>query len=425
MSLLLRGGKLVDPSQHLEKKADVLIKKGKVVDLGKIAPKKTWDVIEVPRCIVAPGFIDMHVHLREPGREDKETIATGARAAAAGGFTGIACMPNTEPVNDSATVTNFIRTKARQAGLVNVYPIGAVTRGQEGKELAEIGEMVQVGVVAVSDDGNPVDNPQLMRRALEYSKIFDIPIIDHCEDRALAAGGCMNEGASSTRLGLPALSRAAEELDIARDVILSRITGGRVHIAHLSTKESLDWIRDAKAKGIAITCEVTPHHFTLTDEDIGDYDTNFKMNPPLREDSDVDAMVQGLADGSIDCIVTDHAPHTPLDKEMPFEAAANGIVGLETAIPLSWEVLVKPEVVSLSRLVELFSVNPSRILGLDRGTLRPGAVADVTVIDPKMKLTVDVAEFKSKGRNSPFHGWELQGAPVLTIVGGRIVYQRT
>jgi len=425
MSLLLRGGKLVDPSQNLEKKADVLIKKGKVVDLGKIAPKKTWDVIEVPRCIVAPGFVDMHVHLREPGREDKETIATGARAAAAGGFTGIACMPNTEPVNDSATVTNFIRSKARQAGLVNVYPIGAVTRGQKGKELAEIGEMVQVGVVAVSDDGNPIDNPQLMRRALEYSKIFDIPIIDHCEDRALAAGGCMNEGSSSTRLGLPALSRAAEELDIARDVILSRITGGRVHVAHLSTKESLDWIRDAKAKGIAITCEVTPHHFTLTDEDIGDYDTNFKMNPPLREDADVDAMLQGLADGSIDCIVTDHAPHTPLDKEMPFEAAANGIVGLETAIPLSWEVLVKSEVVSLSRLVELFSVNPSRILGLDRGSLRPGAVADVTVIDPKSKLTVDVAEFKSKGRNSPFHGWELQGAPVLTVVGGRIVYQRT
>ncbi len=424
MSLLLRGGRVVDPSQDLDRRADVLIEGGKVAGAGNVATRKSGETIDVDGCVVTPGFVDMHVHLREPGREDKETILTGSRAAAAGGFTSIVCMPNTTPVNDNAAITRFILERAAEAGLVNVYPTGAITLGSRGEQLAEIGEMHSAGIVAVTDDGRPVQNSQVMRRAMEYARIFDIPVMDHCEDLFLAAGGCMNEGQASTRLGLRGMSRAAEELHVVRDIILSRITGGRVHILHISTRESLDQVRAAKAQGIRVTCEVLPHHFTLTDDDIQDFDTDFKMMPPLRERADVEAMLEGLADGSIDCLATDHAPHTRLDKEEPFEEAASGIIGMETAIPICWEHLVRAGVVPVPRLVELFSLNPSRILKLGKGTLAEGADADVTVIDPDRRQVVDPSRFRSKGRNCPFRGWELRGAPVLTVVGGRVVHRQ-
>ena len=424
MTLLLKGGSVVDPSQKLEKKLDLLVEKGRVAALGKIQAKKSWQVIDASGWIVAPGFVDMHVHLREPGREDKETILTGSRAAAAGGFSSITCMPNTQPVNDSEAITRFILERAGRAGLVNVFPAGAITKGLQGKELAEIGEMVKAGVVAITDDGKSVENNQIMRRALEYAKIFDIPIIDHCEDRQLAAAGHLNESAVSTRLGVGGISRAAEELDVARDTILSRITGGRVHIAHISTQESLSWVRQAKKQEIRVTCEVTPHHFILSDEDIKNYDTNFKMYPPLRTPSDVKAMLKGLSDGSIDCIASDHAPHSRLEKEMTFEEASNGIIGLETAVPLAWEFLIRRKIVSVSRLVELFSTNPNRILKLGRGTLKKGAIADITVIDPDCEIIVDVKKFRSKSRNCPFHDWRLQGVPVMSIVKGKIIFRR-
>ena len=424
MTLLLQGGTVVDPSQDLDQvELDLLIEGGSIADLGRIEPRPEWTVVDVRNLVVAPGFIDMHVHLREPGREDKETIESGSKAAAAGGFTAIMCMPNTQPVNDNASITRYIIEKSRHFNLTHVHPCGAISKGSRGQELAEIGEMVEAGAVAISDDGSPVENPQLMRRALEYSRIFDIPVVDHCENPALAAGGCMNEGPAATRLGLPGMSRTAEELDVVRDVILARVTGGHAHIAHLSTAESLDWIREARKREIRVTCEVTPHHFILNDESIGSYDTNYKMNPPLRESSDIQAMLEGLQDGSIDCIATDHAPHTELEKDTTFMEAANGIIGMECAISLAWEFLVKKEIVSVSRLVELFSVNPSRILRLGKGTLKEGSIADITVIDPNRQVTVDVSSFQSKSRNSPFDGWKLQGAPVMTIVAGRIVHQ--
>ena len=424
MTLLLKNGTVVDPSQDLDQvKLDVLIEDGHVSELGQVDARQEWEVVDLAGCLVVPGFIDMHVHLREPGREDKETIESGSRAAAAGGFTSILCMPNTQPVNDSASITRFIIEKAHRLGLVNVHPCGAISKGSKGEELAEIGEMVEAGAMAISDDGHPVENSQLMRRALEYSRIFGIPVIDHCENPALAAGGCMNEGVTSTRLGLPGMNRTAEELDVVRDIILARTTGGHAHIAHLSTAESLDWIRQAKEQAIPVTCEITPHHFILQDEHIGSYDTNYKMNPPLRESRDVEAMLEGLRDGSIDCIATDHAPHTALEKDTTFDDAANGVIGMECAVSLAWEFLVKKEIVTITRLVELLSINPSRILRLERGTLKGGSPADVTVIDPDRKVTVDVGSFHSLSRNCPFDGWELQGAPVMTIVGGRIVHR--
>ena len=424
MSLLLRGGRVVDPSQDLDRRADVLLEDGKVVAVGNLSARKCREIIDVAGCVVTPGFVDMHVHLREPGREDKETILTGSRAAAAGGFTSIVCMPNTTPVNDNAAITRFILERAADAGLVNVFPTGAITVGSQGEQLAEIGEMHAAGIVAVTDDGRPVQNSQVMRRAMEYARIFDIPVMDHCEDLFLAARGCMNEGMASTRMGLRGMSRAAEELHVVRDIILSRITGARVHILHISTRESLDQVRVAKSQGIRVTCEVLPHHFTLTDEDIRNFDTDFKMMPPLREEPDIDAMLEGLMDGTIDCLATDHAPHTRLDKEEPFEEAASGVIGMETAIPLCWEHLVRSRIVSVPRLVELFSLNPSRILKLGKGTLAEGADADVTVIDPGHRQVVDPSGFRSKGRNCPFRGWELHGAPVLTVVGGRVVHRQ-
>lgn len=422
MTLLLKGGLLVDPAQDLREPGDLLIEDGRIQRFGHFATQKSWQEIDVSGCVVAPGFVDMHVHLREPGREDKETVETGCRAAVAGGFTSLLCMPNTTPVNDSESITRFILSRAKQANLANVFPAGAVTRGSRGEELAEIGEMVKAGIVAISDDGLPVQNNQVMRRAMEYARRFDIPILDHCEELDLAAGGSINEGTMSTRLGLRGLNGAAEELHVARDLMLARITGARVHICHVSSRHSLEWVRAAKREEVNMTCEVTPHHFILSEDRLLDYDTNLKMNPPLRTKADVDAMVTGLADGTIDCIATDHAPHTALEKDVTFEEAANGIIGMETAVSLVWNFLVNEGVISVSRAIELLSTNPARILRLNRGTLRTEAVADVTVVDPNAEVTVDVNQFQSKSRNCPFHGWKLKGAPRLTIVGGRVVW---
>jgi dihydroorotase len=423
MTLLLEGGTVVDPTRNLADKASVLIEKGRIAAVGDIQPNEHWKRIDVSGLVVSPGLIDMHVHLREPGREDKETIETGSRAAVAGGFTSVACMPNTSPVNDCEAVTRFILDKAKKTNLANVFPVGAVTKGSQGKELAEIGEMVKAGAVAITDDGQPVQNNQVMRRALEYARIFDIPVLDHCEDVDLAASGCMNESAVSTELGLRGLNRSAEELHVLRDIVLTRLTKSRVHICHISTAESLEWVRQAKKRGIAVTCEVAPHHFTLTDKAVKAYDTNFKMKPPLRTQEDVDAMLEGLSDGTIDCIATDHAPHNQLDKEVPFEEAENGVIGLESALPLACEFLLRKEVVTLPRLVALMSVNPSRILSLERGTLKDGAIADLTIFDPEAAGVIDVSGFRSKARNCPFDGWEVHGRVAMTIAKGRPVWR--
>lgn len=425
MTLLLQGGTVVDPVQRIEKQADLLIEKGKVAGIGKISPQEGCRTIDVSGCWIVPGLIDMHVHLREPGREDRETIETGLRAAVAGGFTSVACMPNTTPVNDCEAITRFIKHKSEDLNLANVYPVGAITKGSAGQELAEIGEMIKAGAVAISDDGRPVQNNQIMRRAMEYARIFKIAVLDHCEDLDLAGGGCMHEGSISTELGLRGISPASEELHVVRDVVLSRLTGSKVHICHISTKESLKWVRLAKQEGLPVTCEVAPHHFILTDESVRTYSGNFKMNPPLRARSDVDAMVEGLRDGTIDCIATDHAPHTSIDKEVTFEDATNGVVGLETSLPLVCEFLVRKGIVTPTRMVELMSVNPARILRLDHGTLETGKAADVTVINPKKKVRVDVSQFRSKGKNCPFDKWDLEGGPVMTLVKGRIVWQES
>ena len=423
MTLLLKGGRIIDPGRNIDEVTDLLVENGRIVDTGRFTVKDGWTVVDVSGKMVFPGFIDMHVHLREPGREDKETIKTGSMAAVAGGFTGIACMPNTEPVNDCETVTRHIIEKAEDADKANVYPIGAVTKRSEGKELAEIGEMIKAGIVAVSDDGRPIQNNQVMRRALEYAGIFDIPILDHCEDLDLAAGGSMNESFVSTELGLRGLNSAAEEIQVARDVILSRLTGSRVHICHISASESLEHVRNAKAQGIRITCEAAPHHFILTEDNVRTFDPNYKMSPPLRSQKDVDAVIEGLVDGTVDCIATDHAPHLKMEKQETFDVSANGIIGLETSVPLVCDRLLHKGVITPLRMAELMSLNPARILGLDRGTLAPESIADITVIDPEMVAVVDPEKFASKGRNCPYAGWKLKGWPVMTVVSGKIAWQ--
>jgi dihydroorotase len=423
-SLLIRHGTILDPSQSLEAKSDLLIQDGKVAALGNDFKAEDAAMFDATNCIVAPGFIDLHVHLREPGQEYKETIETGARAAVAGGFTSICCMPNTKPVNDNSAVTSFILEKARVAGLANVFPIGAITQGSKGEQLAEIGEMKRAGIIAISDDGKPVCDAQMMRRALEYAKDFDLAVIDHCEDCCLAPGWAMHEGEYSARLGLKGLSGVAEDLQVTRDIQLAELTGAHVHIAHISTAKSVAFVRQAKAQGVRVTCEIAPHHFTLTDAAVYErgYDTNCKMAPPLRSQADLEACLEGLRDGTIDAIATDHAPHHLNEKAVEFEQAANGIIGLETAVSLTLDCLVQRKVISLTRMVELLACNPARIGKLNRGTLQIGAVADVTIFDPQKQIKVDAATFQSKSRNTPFDGWELQGAPVATIVGGQIVW---
>jgi len=423
MQLILRQGRIVDPSQKLNKVMDIGLDEGRVADIALKIRKKGRKEIDARGLLVLPGFIDMHVHLREPGREDSETIETGASAAARGGFTGIACMPNTQPVNDSEAVTAFILEKAREVAKIAVYPIGAITKGSQGKTLAEIGEMYRTGIVAISDDGHPVQDGQVMRRAMEYSRLFNLPVIDHCEDKDLVAAGVMHEGYYSTKLGLRGMNPAAEEVHVARDAILAGQTGAQLHIAHLSTRRSLETVIRAKKEGkIPITCEATPHHLILTDEAVSSYDTNTKMNPPLRSQDDVDALVRGIASGDVDVIATDHAPHNINDKMLEFDRAPFGIVGLETAVSLICDRFVRTGIISVERLVQLFSANPARILKLERGTLCKGSWADLTVLDTELSCEVRSAEFYSRSRNTPFEGWKLRGGPVMTIVKGKVVW---
>ncbi len=424
-SLLIRNGTLIDPSQSLAAKRDLLIRNGRVMEIAESIAAENIEVLDAAGLIVAPGFIDLHVHLREPGFEYKETIESGARAAVAGGFASICCMPNTKPINDNSSVTSFIREQARKADLANVFPIGAITHGSNGEQLAEIGEMKTAGIVAISDDGRPVLDSGIMRRAMEYAADFDLPVVDHCEDCCGASGWAMHEGAYSALMGLKGLPGAAEDLHVGRDILLSEMTGTRIHIAHISTARSVELVRQAKARGLRVTCEVTPHHFTLTDEDVyrSGYDTNFKMAPPLRTRADLEAILEGLRDSTIDAIATDHAPHHGNEKMYEFDKAPNGILGLETAVSLTLDRLVNRGVISLERMVELLATNPAKIFKLDRGTLKVGAVADVTIFDPKKQIKVDASKFQSKSRNTPFDGWDLKGAPVATIVGGRIVWR--
>jgi dihydroorotase len=422
MQLILKQGRVVDPTQKLNQIADVGIDDGRIVEIAPKIRKSGRKVIDARGLIVAPGFIDMHTHLREPGHEDAETIETGTNAAAHGGFTAIACMPNTNPVNDSEAVTSFIQERAREVSKIAVYPIGAITKGSQGETLAEIGEMRRSGIVAISDDGHSVQNSQIMRRAMEYSKLFGIPVIDHCEDRDLAAGGVMHEGYYSTLLGMRGINPAAEETHIVRDAILAHYTGARVHIAHISTRLSLEAVKRAKKEKILVTCEVTPHHLLLTDAQVTSYDTNMKMNPPLRSQEDVAALVEGMVSGSIDVIATDHAPHNINDKMLEFDRAPFGIIGLETAVGLILDRFVHTGILSIDRMVEIFSTNPARILGLERGTIAEGAVADITVLDPDRQWVVNSADFVSRSRNTPFAGYKLHGAPAMTIVKGRVVW---
>ncbi len=422
MKLLLRKGRVVDPAAGVDAVMDVLIEDGTVAAVRPRIPARGAQVENLAGLVVCPGFVDIHVHLREPGQEWKETIATGTRAAAAGGFTGVACMPNTVPVNDSRVVTESILSGARLHGLVPVYPIGCVTKGQRGEELAEMADMVEAGVRGFSDDGRPVVSNLLMRRALEYSTIFDLPVIDHCEDPSLVSGGVMHEGEVSGRLGLEGWPGVAEDVMVQRDVLLAEYTGGQVHVAHMSTGRSAEFVRQAKRRKARVTCEVTPHHLILTDEAVGEFDTNAKMNPPLRPESDRKALLKALADGTVDAIATDHAPHHHDEKAVEFSRAPFGIVGLETAVPLCLDRLVHAGWIGLPRLVELLAVGPSRILRLGKGTLAPGSKADVTVLDLDRQVCVEASRFLSKSANSPFLGWKLRGAPVMTVCGGRIVH---
>jgi len=424
MSLLIKGGKVIDPATGLVEYLDILLEKGKIIKIAEnIGNDQAETILNAKGKLVAPGLIDMHVHLREPGFEDKEDIASGTRAAAAGGFTSIACMPNTKPVADDQTVIEFIKSKAAREGLVNVYPIGAITKGLEGKEITEVGYLYKAGIVALSDDGKGVMNGEVMRRALEYAKLFNLPIIAHCEDENLASEGMMNEGYMSTVLGLKGIPNAAEAVMIARDLILAEMIDAPVHIAHVSAKESVELIRQAKARGVKVTAEVTPHHFTLTDEAVASFDTATKVNPPLRTKADIEAILGGMQDGTIDVIATDHAPHTKEEKAVEYLYAPFGMVGLETAFSLVYMKLIQSGVLTLAQALEKLTIQPAKILGLqDKGVLQEGKDADIVLIDLDKKWTVEKEKLCSKGKNTPFHGWEMQGKIMTTIVGGKIVY---
>jgi dihydroorotase len=426
MKRLLSGGRVIDPANGIDGMYDVLIDDGRIARIGKDLPVDDATVVAVPAgVVVCPGFIDMHVHLREPGQEHKETVATGTASAVAGGFTAVACMPNTTPVNDDANVTAYILAKAANAGLARVYPIGAVSRGSKGDLLADIAELKKAGCVAITDDGHPVATALLLRRAMEYAGMFGMPVIEHCEDPSLKGDGVAHEGFHAARLGLRGMPGACEALGVERGVLLSELTGSAFHVAHMSARASLRAVRKGKEAGLRVTCEVAPHHFTLTDEALGSpipYDTNTKMNPPLRETADRDAMLSGLMDGSVDVIATDHAPHHYDEKNVEFDRAPFGIVGLETAVSLSLDRLVHTGLISLSRMVQLLSTNPARILGVPGGSLSEGQPADITVIAPDLRVTVAARTLRSKSKNTPFDGWELRGGVAATIVGGRPVF---
>ncbi|MBH0205812.1 MAG: dihydroorotase [Nitrospira sp.] len=422
MPIFIKGGKVVDPGRFVGV-GDVLIDQGKVLAVGpNLQAPAGSTMIEAKDRLVLPGFVDLHVHFREPGFEYKETIQSGSAAAVAGGFTTVCCMPNTNPVNDNQAVTEFILERSRIAGLANVWPVGAITKGSEGKELAEIGDLRRSGCVAISDDGRPVMNSLVMRRAMEYALAFDLTVVDHCEDLHLAEGGCMNEGLVSTELGLPGIPSAAEDVMVARNLSLSELTGARLHLAHISTAGSVRMVREAKARGIKVTAEACPHHFTLTEEVVRGYNTHAKMNPPLRTWDDVRAIKEGLRDGTIDVIATDHAPHATQEKQQDFTEAPFGIVGLETALSLTLG-LVEEGVMSLEQAVEKLTSSPAAAFGLKKGTLAVGADADVTIVDQLAEWVVDPGKFRSKSRNTPFVGWKVKGRVLTTIVGGRVVFE--
>jgi dihydroorotase len=423
--LLLQGGRVIDPSTDLDDVQDVLLHEGRIEAVGRgLSAPDGADVFDASGLIVCPGLIDLHVHLREPGGEHRETIASGARAAAAGGFAAVCAMPNTDPPIDDPAAVGFVRAEGMRAGSVRVYPVGCVSVGQKGERLTQIGEMVDAGAVAITDDGLPVSDAGLMRLALEYTRTFGIPVASHCEELSLSRGGSMNEGLVSTRLGITGIPNAAEDVMIARDLLLSELTGGRLHIQHVTTRRGVAMIREAKARGVSVTAEGTPHHFTLTDADVEGYRTEAKVNPPLRTAADRAAVIEGVADGTLDVIATDHAPHHYDEKEQAFEDAPFGLIGLETALGLALTELVGKGVLTLSRLVDRMSCAPARAFALPGGTLRAGSDADVTVFDPALDWVVEPARFLSRSRNSPFAGFHLRGAAVRTIVGGRVVWER-
>ena len=421
--LVIKNGRVVDPSQGIDRVCDVAVEGGVIREIGQGIATAGCEEFDASGLVVAPGFIDMHVHLREPGFEYSETIESGSRAAAAGGFTSICCMPNTLPINDNATVTSYITERARQCAVVNVYPIGAITKNSAGEELAAIASMKQAGIVAISDDGRPVMNARIVRRAMEFAKGLDLPLIEHCEDLHLSAGGDMHEGVQSTRLGLRGIPRSSEDVMVARDIILAELTGVRYHVAHISSQYSVGMVAFAKRRGLAVTAEATPHHFALSDAEMRPYDGNYKMKPPLREGIDVGAVTKGLVDGTIDAIATDHAPHPGDEKMQEFERCPFGIIGLETAIGLSLEQLYHSGKISLSKFVARFTQNPARVLSLDRGSLRTGAPGDITIFGLDHQWNYNVAKSPSKSRNTPFHGRQFRGGPVAAIVGGKFVWR--
>ncbi len=422
--LLIRNGRVIDPAAHTDGAADVLITNGRIAAVGQELSAAGADVFDAGGMIVAPGFIDMHVHLREPGFEHAENIESGSRVAAAGGFTSICCMPNTKPVNDSALVTSYIVERARAHAVVNVFPIGAITKGSEGEELAAIGNMKDAGAVAISDDGRPVMNSRVMRRAMEFARSYDLPVIDHCEDLNLSAGGDMHEGAKSVRLGLRGIPAASEDVMVARDLLLAELTGARYHVAHISTRNAVAMVEFARKKGLGVTAEATPHHFALVDEDMAPYDSNYKMKPPLRACGDRQAVIEGIARGAITAIATDHAPHPGSEKMQEFERCPFGIIGLETAIGLALEELVHSGRISVARMVELFTTGPEQVMRLGRGTLAKDAPGDVTIFSPDLEWTYDVNQSPSRSRNSPFHRHKFRGGAVATVVAGEVVWRR-